>query len=288
MELLWIPFAARYGGFRVNAKLRRACRRRKRRLLQRIDKKQGASRTPMIRPPRSNYELAEKPQAVACGGLGMIMDLVRETGLRDEINRAARVLKVYAPYDEADHVLNIALNLLTGGTCLEHLEERRNDEAYLDALGAPRIPDPTTAGDFCRRFDEFKTLLLLQGINRARRVVWKQQPQEFFQQAAIDADGTLVEIRGEKKEGIGMNYQGQGGYHPLVVSLGRKGSDLFVCKKSRFYRSDPFTCPFYLPEHFGSSDGNAVRPSCLKSACVSSSASIQSLPMPSEPVKEIA
>ena len=25
--------------------------------------------------------------------------------------------------------------------------------AYLDALGARRIPDPTTAGDFCRRFD---------------------------------------------------------------------------------------------------------------------------------------
>jgi hypothetical protein len=231
MELLLIPFAARYGGFRVNAKLRRACRRRKRRLLQRIDKKQGASRTPMIRPPRSNYELAEKPQAVACGGLGMIMDLVRETGLRDEINRAARVLKVYAPYDEADHVLNIALNLLTGGTCLEHLEERRNDEAYLDALGAPRIPDPTTAGDFCRRFDEFKTLLLLQGINRARRVVWEQQPQEFFKQATIEADGTLVETCGEKKEGIGMNYQGQWGYHPLVVSLAETQEVLYLANR---------------------------------------------------------
>ena len=56
------------------------------------------------------------------------------------------------PYSESDHVLNIAYNLLVGGTCLEHLELRRNDEVYLDALGAQRIPDPTTAGDFCRRF----------------------------------------------------------------------------------------------------------------------------------------
>jgi hypothetical protein len=149
-------------------------------LLGRIDKKKGASRTPMIKPPAANYELAEKQQAVACGGLGMIMDLVKQTGLRREINRAAPVLKVYAPYDEADHVLNIALGLLTGGTRLGRLEQRRHDEAYLDALGAPRIPDPTTAGDFCRRFSELKTLQLLQGINRARRTVWKQQPKTFF------------------------------------------------------------------------------------------------------------
>ena len=53
---------------------------------------------------------------------------------------------------QSDHVLNIAFNILAGGTNLEHLELRRNDEVYLNALGAQRIPDPTTAGDFCRRF----------------------------------------------------------------------------------------------------------------------------------------
>jgi hypothetical protein len=201
-------------------------------LLRRIDKRKGASRTPMIKPPRARYELAEKQQAVACGGLGMILELIKQVRLRDEINRAVSVFKLYAPYDEADHVFNIALNLLTGGTCLEHLEERRNDEAYLDALGAPRIPDPTTAGDFCRRFDEFKTLLLLQGINRARRVVWKQQPQEFFKQATIEADGTMVETCGEKKQGIGMNYQGQWGYHPLVVSLAETQEVLYLANRS--------------------------------------------------------
>lgn len=185
----------------------------------------------MIAPPGARYELAEKQQAVACGGLGMILDLVRATGLRDAINRAAPVLKVHAPYDEADHVLNIALNLLCGGTCLEHLEERRQDEAHLDALGAPRIPDPTTAGDFCRRFDEFTTLQLLQGIHRARRNVWKRQPEEFFAQATIEADGTMVETRGEKKQGIGMNYQGRWGYHPLVVSLAETHEVLYVANR---------------------------------------------------------
>jgi hypothetical protein len=215
----------------VHAKLRRKCRVRKRRLLKRIDKTKGPSRTPMIAPPRANYELAEKQQGVACGGLGMIMDLVRATGLRDAINRAVPVFKFYAPYDEADHVLNIALNLLCGGTCLEHLEQRRNDEAHLDALGAPRIPDPTTAGDFCRRFDEFTTLQFMQGIHRARRNVWQRQPAEFFAQATIEADGTMVETCGEKKAGIGMNYQGQWGYHPLVVSLAETQEVLYVVNR---------------------------------------------------------
>lgn len=185
----------------------------------------------MIRPPRARYELAEKSRAVACGGLGMILELVKQVGLREEINRATPVFRCHAPYDEADHVLNIALNLLTGGTCLEHLEQRRNDEVYLDALAASRIPDPTTAGDFCRRFDGLKTLLLMQGIQRARRRVWRGQPREFFRQATIEADGTLVETRGERKEGIGMNYKGQWGYCPLVVSLAETQEVLYLVNR---------------------------------------------------------
>jgi hypothetical protein len=216
----------------VNAKLRQQCRRRKRRLLKRIDPKQGERRTPMIKPPLANYELAERQQALACGGLGMIMDLVNQTGLRKQINRTAPVFKFHAPYDEADHVLNIALNLLTGGSCLDHIEHRRNDEAYLDALGAPRIPDPTTAGDFCRRFGELTIVQLMQGINRCRQDVWRQQPKEFFRRATIEADGTMVETRGEKKQGIGMNYKNQWGYHPLVVSLAETQEVLYLANRS--------------------------------------------------------
>ncbi len=34
------------------------------------------------------------------------------------------------------------------------MELRRRDEAFLNALGTDKTPDPTTAGDFCRRFAE--------------------------------------------------------------------------------------------------------------------------------------
>ncbi len=168
----------------------------------------------MIGPPGIGYELAGKQQAIAAGGIGTLLQLAKQLDLRNEINGAIRLLKVHLPYDEADHVLNIALNLLAGGDCLEHLEDRRCDEAYLNAVGAERVPDPTTAGDFCRRFSSRDILSLMDAFNRVREKVWKQQPAEFFDCAIIEADGTQVETSAEKKQGVGMNYKGQCGLSP--------------------------------------------------------------------------
>lgn len=216
----------------MNAKLRSQLEKRKQATETRIDKANWSGASPMFDPPPIKYELAEKQQAVAAGGLGMIMELVQRLDLRHEINEAIPLLKLHLPYDEADHVLNIACNLLAGGDCLEHMEPRRTDQAFLNAVGAERIPDPTTAGDFCRRFDLMWILKLQQAFNKVRRTVWKQQPQEFFDVAIIEADGTMVETSGEKKEGIGMNYKGQWGYHPLLVSLANTGEPLYIANRS--------------------------------------------------------
>jgi hypothetical protein len=136
------------------------------------------------------------------------------------------------PYHESDHVLGIAYNVLCGGTCLQDIEQRRQDEVYLDALDAQRIPDPTTAGDFCRRFDEAAIEALQAAINETRRRVWGAQPVEFFDEAVIDADGTLVETTGQCKEGMDIAYNGVWGYHPLVVSLANTQEPLFLVNRS--------------------------------------------------------
>jgi hypothetical protein len=83
-----------------------------------------------------HYEIADHARAISAGGIGMIHQMAKQLGLDDAINRSVNLFKLYLPYSESDHVLNIAYNLLAGGTCLEHLELRRNDEVYLDALGA--------------------------------------------------------------------------------------------------------------------------------------------------------
>ena len=85
----------------------------------------------------------------------------------EEINTKLKLLKVHMPYHESDHVLNIAYNILAGGMRLEDIELNRNNEGYLNAVGAQRIPDPTTAGDFTRRFTPEDIWGLMEGINRA-------------------------------------------------------------------------------------------------------------------------
>jgi hypothetical protein len=217
----------------VNATLRQRLTRCKRRIQRRLDKldTRGSDR-PTLTASNIHYELAERTRAIAAGGIGLIHRLVKTVGLDDAINRRVALLKLNMPYHESDHVLNIAYNVLAGGTCLEHLELLRNNEAYLDALGARRIPDPTTAGDFCRRFDPWSIFLLQETINETRLKVWRQQPEEFFDEAIIDGDGTIVETEGECKQGMDISYNGQWGYHPLLISLANTNEPLYLFNRS--------------------------------------------------------
>src|SRR4051794_22606430 len=142
----------------------------------------------MMTASNIHYEIADRTRAIAPGGIGAIHLLARKVGLIRDIDQNLHLLKRHLPYHESDHVLNVAYNLLAGGSRLEHIEVRRNDEVYLDALGAQRIPDPTTAGDFCRRFTERDVEQLMGIFNEARLRVWKQQPDDFFEEAFLDAD----------------------------------------------------------------------------------------------------
>lgn len=216
----------------MNRKIRRQLAARKRRIEKRLDKTRFEGTCPMIGPANRQYEISERTQAVAAGGIGLIVQMVLWLELDKAINRSLKLFKLYLPYCESDHVLNIAGNLLAGGRRLEHLELRRQDEAYLNALGATRIPDPTTAGDFCRRFSEQDIERLMDVFNDTRVKVWQQQPAAFFEEAVIDADGTMVQTSGECKQGIDINHKGQWGYQPLIVSLANTGESLFLVNRS--------------------------------------------------------
>jgi hypothetical protein len=217
----------------VNAKIRKKLARRKRRLQKRLDKSdlRGCSQ-PMLTASNIQYEIGERGRGVVYGGIGAMHLLVRKLGLAEAIDRRLRLLKIHLPYHESDHVLNLAYNALCDGTCLEDIELRRNDEVFLDALGARRIPDPTTAGDFCRRFQPEDVHTLIDTINDVRIQAWAGQPAEFFVQARIDADGTLVDTTGACKQGMDIAYDGTWGYHPLVVSLANTGEILSVINRS--------------------------------------------------------
>ena len=221
----WKPWRA----FQVKKTIRQELAKQKRRIKTRLKtaRKEGSKRPPSSEP--IDYEMSQRTHAISQGGIGLVCSLVAFLGLAGCINSKLKLLKFHRPYLESDHVLSIVYNLFCGGQSLDAIELRRNDEGYLDAIGQHALPDPTTAGDFCRRFEADDIETLMDVFNDARLKVWRRRGPEFTDDIArIDADGTFVTTNGECKEGIGLSYKGTWGYNPLVVSLANTQEALFI------------------------------------------------------------
>lgn len=217
----------------MNAIVRRQWANGNRRILRRLDPLdlRGCER-PMFTAGNIHYEVAGRTRGIAHGGIGAFHLLARKLGLIEAIDNGLHLLKAHRPYHESDHVLNLAYNPLCEGTCLDDIELRRNDEVFLNALGARRIPDPTTAGDFCRRFSRESVLALLDIIDNVRIRAWAGQPAAFFEQAVIDMDGHVLATTGACKKGMDIAYNGDWGYHPLLLSLANTGEVLRLVNRS--------------------------------------------------------
>ena len=59
-----------------------------------------------------------------------------------------------------------------------------------------------------------------------------EQPPEFFTQAIIEGDGTLVETDAECKQGVDIAYDGTWSYHPLLISLANTAEPLYLVNRS--------------------------------------------------------
>ena len=195
---------------------------------------------PVFKGGNVHFEVAARIRGLACGGIALVHEFARSLGLAQIIDDNLHLFKRHFPYFESDHVLNMAYNIMAGGTCVEDLERLRNDEAYLDVLGADRIPDPTTAGDFLRRFDIDDVLDLMYSLDLVRPLVWKHLPRSERRLARIDVDGTISETTGECKQGMDMSYKGTWGYAPLIVSLTNTGEVLCIVNR-----------PGSAPSHLG-------------------------------------
>jgi Transposase DDE domain group 1 len=210
-------------------RIRRALAREQRQIGRRLEEAVAPNTSgPVIGRANIVYEYSERTKAVAHGGIGLVCRLVGHLRLASEIDASLELLKVHRPYLESDHVLNVAYNALCGGATLDDIEARRSDAVFLDGIRAASLPDPTTAGDFCRRFDPESIMALQEAVNRARLRVWAAQPPAFFaQRAVIDADASIISTDAETKEGMGIAYNGVWGYSALMVNLANTKEPLY-------------------------------------------------------------
>lgn len=207
--------------------------KRKKKISKKLKKRNWADQAaPMFKASNIHYEMDGRLQGISHGGIGLIHMLAQKSGLLKEIDNKLELLKRHLPYHESDHVANMAYNILAGGSCLQDIELLRNDDAWLNALGAQIIPDPTTAGDFLRRFSKKDIIDLMEAKNRIRKQIWEKQPKNFKKEAIINIDGTITETFGKCKQGMDISYNGKWGYAPLVVSLEKTREPLFIINRS--------------------------------------------------------
>lgn len=198
----------------------------------------------VMRHPLLHLESDPRGEITHYGGLVLAQQFVRRFRVAQRLDGTLRLFKRHAPYHESDHVLALAYTLYADGTCLEDQSVLQGSEAVRRLVGACRIPDPTTAGDFLRRFKTVQDVERLSGIiDEVQEAVWsklsrqarrRRKKHEF---ALVDLDGHVKPLYGVQKEGADFSYDGRWSYQPLVVSLGDSGECLKVVNQPGSARS---------------------------------------------------
>ena len=174
---------------------------------------------PVIRNRQVRVDIQERGEITPYGGLALIHDLAMRLGIDRDINASMQLLRLHLPYFESDHLLTHVYNQYVGGRCIEDIAHLQHSDAVKNLTGACRIPDPSTAGDFLRRFNPSNLRAFQQVIDRAREKVWRQMPNARKEVATVDMDSTIKPIYGECKQGADFSYTGQWSYHPLLFTL---------------------------------------------------------------------
>ena len=162
----------------------------------------------------------ERGESTAYGGLSLAAALIRSLGIPEMLDERLQLLRSHRPFTESDHVLTHVYNLFVGGTCIEDIGSLQGSEPVRRMLGAARIPDPTTAGDFLRRFDAPSLHALDVAIDQGQEAVWRRRyGRKKAARALVDLDSHVHPVYGDQKEGADFSYKGSLAYHPLVISL---------------------------------------------------------------------
>lgn len=184
------------------------------------------ARASQVRLPKVHAEL-EPSDTTALGGLALASRLLSRLGAHQVFARHLKLLRVPKRYRDSDHVIAQILNLFAGGSCLEDLAQLQCSESIRRLLGAPSLPDPTTSGDFLRRFDRDQLAALDSAMEDLQRAAWKHsRGRRVLEQGIVDLDSHVHHVYGDKKGGTDFTYKGGFGYHPLIASLAGTGEVL--------------------------------------------------------------
>jgi hypothetical protein len=184
-----------------------------------------------LKLPKLHVHEDRSRELTAYGGLALLQQLARTVRFAEHIGAHVKVLKVHQGYGESDHLYHLLSALYAGASCVEDLGQLQEDEAYRRLAGADRVTDPSTMGDFLRRFGREDLNDLKAGIWGMRREAWRKLKRGKRGWASLDLDSKICAVYGEQKEGADFGYEGSYGYHPEMLSLAETGEWLDVVNR---------------------------------------------------------
>jgi hypothetical protein len=196
----------------------------------------------VLRHPKLHLEADARGEMTHYGGLVLAEQCLRRLRVAPRLDDALHLFKRHLPYHESDHVLALTYTLYADGTCLEDQGALQGSEAVRRLVGACRIPDPTTAGDFLRRFGAADVEALGAVVDAVEEEVWRRVSRRTRRRrqrelALVDLDGHVKPLYGVQKEGADFTHDGRWAYQPLVVSLAGTGECLRVVNRPGNVRS---------------------------------------------------
>jgi hypothetical protein len=169
---------------------------------------------PLATGPKHTVRLEVTDEALTVHtGLSLFYAMAEALEIPRTLDERVKVKKRESGYPESEHILALAANAFVGGDYLEDLEALREDVAIQRVIGRKDLPDPTTAGDFCRRFTLGHLLQLNRAFAEIEQRVYEHRPE--VTRWTIDVDAKVHEVYGERKQGAAKSYNGVYSLQPL-------------------------------------------------------------------------
>lgn len=159
-------------------------------------------------------EVTDEPLTVHTG-LSLFYAMAEALEIPRILDEQVKVKERESGYPESEHILALAANAFVGNDYLDDLEALREDEAIQRAIGRKEIPDPTTAGDFCRRFTLGHILQMNRAFGEIERGVYRRRREKTGW--TIDVDAKVHEVYGAQKEGAARSYNGIYSLQPMYA-----------------------------------------------------------------------
>jgi hypothetical protein len=159
-----------------------------------------------------------REKLTARGGLALMAEYNHGIGLRELTDRYLPEPGSNRGFKPSVFVDTLVLMLQGGGRSFEDIRELKYEEGLMKLIDIDNIPDPDSAGDWCRRMGNLQTGQRgLNGLGEVRdalnhRMIKRDKTEAY----TLDADA--MEITGEKADAY-YTYKGNKGYMPMAGFL---------------------------------------------------------------------